>query len=112
MLNLVDYIGTLDLFRDSKGPNMEQAMTIWTKLGNIAGFDEKQLRKAIRERNLKASKKLVGCGWYRCILHKQDTEKVMYWCKGCQKVIYCSVECQERCVCASVVAVDELTGPW
>lgn len=86
----------LDLLRDTMGPHMDKAAAVWRKLGDLAGLEERKAKEAAIEANKKAAKGLVVCGWYKCILHKQEPDKTMHWCQGCNGVLYCSCNCQER----------------
>lgn len=93
-----EYLGTLDLLKTSSGQKFKDALSIWQSLGSHAGLHESDLRAEAIAACRQANNGIAGCGWYKCILHLQETDQIMYHCIGCRKVAYCDFFCQERSV--------------
>ena len=65
----------------------------WRKIGAKLGYDEKEMRRQHIESH--GLEHVLGCSWYRCILHKQipHIRQTMFQdTNQCGQVQYCSGE--------------------
>jgi len=92
----LDYLNVLDHLLLMRTSHATRLVGCWEKLGAKLGISEEELRAERRLERKAATGGVIGCGWYKCPMYELGTEKEMFRCIRCKKVVYCRPLCQKK----------------